>query len=71
MIQEKFYMVQGGGPSTYKHENFESAANEAKRLARLNPDQNFIVMESVAGFIKREVEEIEFICDFGEDEIPF
>ena len=36
---------------TYKHDSEQSAIDEAKRLAKENPDQEFIVMESVESYV--------------------
>lgn len=55
----RFWLVwaHGGGPPTRAHKNLASAEVEASRLARLNPGQTFVVMESVLG--KRRMPEIE------------
>lgn len=40
---------------SYKHPSKESAKTEAERLARLNPGEEFIVLESVATCVSRGV----------------
>ena len=67
------YNPAGRAPS-FTHSTYESAKAEAKRLARLNPDQNFHVMESVGIARKNDVsfyvhERPGQLLD--EDEIPF
>lgn len=51
-----FFMVwsPSGRAPTYRHESFESARTEAKRLARLNPEQSFFVLVSVGEAVCRE-----------------
>lgn len=39
----------------FAHASYDSAKAEAKRLAKLNPDQPFYVMESVGMAIKHDV----------------
>jgi hypothetical protein len=50
---ESFWIVwmwnQAGAP-TKKHESYESAANEAKRLAEKHPKTEFFVMQSCRKF---------------------
>ena len=63
-----------GWSPTYIHQSLESARQEAKRLARLNPDQNFYVMESVGKARKTDVSYYVYTRDgqvFNDDEIPF
>lgn len=52
---EKFWMVwnPNGRAPTYRHDSKESATREAERLARANPEQTFIVLKAVGGFICR------------------
>lgn len=71
------YNPNGRAPH-YKHTSFESAKQEAKRLARQNPDQRFYVMESVAMALKRDVDFFIYSSNSAgqpqadlEDEIPF
>ena len=71
------YNPDGRAPH-YTHQSFESAKQEAKRLARNNPDQRFFVMESVAMAIKRDVDFCVYSSNVAgqpqadlEDEIPF
>lgn len=47
--ERTFFMVwspQGGEPSR-KHDTLREARSEANRLARLHPDQDFIILESL------------------------
>lgn len=49
----QFWMVwspQGRAP-TYRHDTWESAVNEARRLARTVPGNEFYVLHSVRGFV--------------------
>jgi len=46
--QDKFWMVLGRGVPTHRHSTEEVARNEAGRLAKLNPDQDFYVLEAIA-----------------------
>ena len=50
-----FWMVWNprGGPPTVRHVSYESARDEAKRLARQVPDNQFFVLKSV-GCAQRE-----------------
>lgn len=57
----------------FVHGSYDGAKDEAKRLARLNPDQKFYVMESVGMAVKHDVAFYAY-ADNGsvqEDEIPF
>jgi hypothetical protein len=53
----KFWMVWNPLRSqpTHKHHSFESAKTEAERLARANPNEEFIVLESVGSCRKNDV----------------
>lgn len=73
-LAQKFWMVwspSGRGP-TYKHDTRKSADDEAKRLARACPSQQFFVLKAMGGFIAVPVvpDEPEAI-DMVADEIPF
>ena len=70
-----FWMIygQGCGRPTYQHMSFESAVAEAKRLARANPDINFVILKAIAAARKDDVR-IETIQGAERDldsEIPF
>lgn len=64
-----------GRAPTYTHQSYDSAKQEAKRLARMNPDQSFYVMESVGMARKHDVSF--YACgtvdhrELSEDDIPF
>lgn len=67
-----FWMVAGDGPSRYRHESRYEAEREAKRLAALNPDQWFFVVEAVSAHIKNDVISVSLRGkDDGDDGIPF
>lgn len=76
-MSQKVYCVfnpAGAGVPRFPHPTYDSAKNEAKRLARLNPEQKFYVMESVGMAVRNEVSyyvhEDKAQGDL-EDEIPF
>jgi hypothetical protein len=60
---ERFWMVHGNGPSSYRHESREAAENEARRLAERNTGTTFYVLEAVGaalmGAVERAVEIVE------------
>lgn len=47
---QRFYVVwnPAGGAPTVRHDYYSDAMAEARRLARLNPQQEFIVLAAVA-----------------------
>ena len=57
------------GHPHYQHHSFDSAKAEAKRLARENPDQSFIVLRAV-GIARRETVAWAEVKNAGDD-IPF
>lgn len=67
-----FWMVYGIGQRspTVMHGTRHAADYEAKRLARKHPDVCFVVLESVAAVIKRDVDVIT-IRGRQDEEIPF
>ena len=44
----RFWMVLGEGTPCYRHLTRASACTEAERLARLAPNQEFVVLEAIA-----------------------
>lgn len=52
---ETFWMVVGRGTPTYRHATPESAKQEAERLARIDPSQEFFVLEAIASCKKNDV----------------
>ena len=58
-------------PPTYIHGQYESAMEEARRLARENPGMTFHVLGSIEAFIKSDVTRIGFPEDITEDYVPF
>lgn len=53
---KQFWMVYGleNRPPQHHHDSRESAVAEARRLARINPDNVFVVLEAVQAIVKRE-----------------
>lgn len=53
-----FWMVYGlhQRAPTIRHKSEFSAVTEAKRLARLNPDVQFFVLEAIHNVVKRDVD---------------
>lgn len=66
---KNFYMVlcESTGYTKYKHENYESAKQEAVRLARQNPDHDFLVLSALATVKKNDI----VIDEVLNDDIPF
>ena len=60
---------------TCRHDSYESADKEAKRLAKLHSDITFVVMESMNGYTVNNLVELKFVrpCDNPNDPdyIPF
>jgi hypothetical protein len=56
MVPEAFYLVwkSGGDAPTKRHELIESAREEARRLAKDNPQIEFFVMRAIEGVIYTE-----------------
>lgn len=52
ICQQTFYLVwnESRGKPTFKHENSVSTENEARRLAKLNPGEEFHVLASICTF---------------------
>ncbi len=65
-----FWMVWNpdGRAPTYRHTSEVSATTEAERLARANPKQTFVVLESVCA---RRVDDMICIDMRGNSDIPF
>lgn len=52
----------------FRHENFCSADNEARRLASTNPGSQFVVLESKVAYSVNNLQ----VTEFAEDaDIPF
>lgn len=66
--------AEGGGNPTVKHADFRKAKSEAKRLARNNPGQRFVVLAAALAYEKRDLDEIGFcnaVASWDDDEMPF
>lgn len=71
-MNESFWLVwnpKGRSPSM-EHRTYESAETEAKRLARINRGETFIVLESVVAVCVDDVKMIDLRPEFN-DGIPF
>ena len=55
---------------TFTHANVDSAKKEAERLAKLHPDTEFHVLQSMAFCIKQEVK-WEVMPDVNAGDLPF
>jgi hypothetical protein len=78
MKENKFWVIVNKKfPTTvtYKHDSWDSVESEAKRLARNNRNDEFIIMESIKSFKINEFVETEFVdesYDHWQDrDIPF
>ncbi|WP_341989795.1 hypothetical protein [Azorhizobium sp. AG788] len=79
-MSQRFYMVwnPAGRAPTFRHPSYEGAMREARRLARMNPSEEFIVLAAVA---TAKVPDMVKVTPFtgpitvsaqpGDDEIPF
>jgi hypothetical protein len=72
---EQFWMVYGLGQHapTREHPSKESAEAEAKRLARLNPDIWFVVLEAISAVVKQDTISVSLRVSTRniDDDIPF
>lgn len=79
MTRETFWMVYGlhQRAPVYRHKSEGSAVEEAKRLARLHPDVEFYVLETIHRVVKRDVDVTPMSVGapydhrFNPDDIPF
>lgn len=57
-MKDAFWLVwnENGHAPTFVHTSEGSAQKEASRLARLNPGQEFHVLESIGTALKRDVD---------------
>jgi hypothetical protein len=56
---------------TYKHDTMEGAAKEAERLAKCNPGQTFVVMESVTAYlVETPIQVIEYVSAHNNPDDP-
>lgn len=69
-IQDAFWIVWNpdGNNPTFRHCTKASAVAEAERLARMNPGQTFIVLQSVES---REVDTMKRVRFSDDSEVPF
>lgn len=71
---ERFYIIwnpKSSLPPSFKHPSFMEAKTEAKRLARLYPDQEFHVMEHKGTAQKVDVQFFVSHKEEDNDLIPF
>ena len=74
-----FWMVYGIGQRepAYRHEDYDSAAREASRLARNHPGTAFVVLEAITAVIKSDLIMRRYRAPLGvgntegSDDIPF
>lgn len=64
-------MVLGEGTPCYRHLTRSSACIEAERLARLAPNQEFVVLEAIATVKKSDVQWQSLMGDAQSDQVPF
>lgn len=72
MREDAFWLVwnpQGRNP-TRQHEYYQQAVSEAERLARNNPGETFIVMESVCARVVDSMKKIDMTPN-NRDCVPF
>lgn len=64
-----FWMISGTGcgSPTVRHETYERAEIEAKRLARSNPGVEFVILKSERSFQKNEFDTVEYAEDEADD----
>lgn len=65
----RFYMVVGRGTPTHRHPTYEAAEKEARRLARQDPEQEFVVLGAMSRVKKSDVTVERLHHD--DDELPF
>jgi len=74
MKSNKFWIIVNENFPTrvsYKHNSYKEAEIEAKRLARNNKPDEFIIMESIKSFKINEFTETEFVDYWTNDDAPF
>lgn len=71
ITEEQFWLVwnPSGRAPTYRHLSKASANTEARRLARLNPENTFFALKASAGF-RAEAPGLKSV-KFAVDPIPF
>lgn len=68
-MKRTFWMVVGSGVPYFRHPTEGHARAEAERLARLNPNEEFWVVESIAAVKKSDLSWED--CHPDADGIPF
>jgi hypothetical protein len=66
-----FVWCPTGWPPKHQHQSIESAINEAERLAKAHPGQQFVVLETVGARMVDLVQRIDLRPVNEPDEIPF
>lgn len=61
-MTQQFWMILNptARAPTFQHKTRKSADDEARRLARLNPGETFIILEAVCAVTRREFDVKEF-----------
>jgi len=67
----RFWMVLGEGTPCYRHLTRSAACTEAERLARLAPNQEFVVLEAIAIVKKSDVTWQRLDEMPSENDVPF
>jgi hypothetical protein len=62
-------MVVGRSTPTYRHQTYQAAEQEARRLARQDPEQEFVVLGAMARVKKTDVTVERLKND--DDDLPF
>ena len=74
-MEPQYWVVwnENGRQPVVKHESFQAARSEAKRLARNNPGEKFVVLAAAIAYVKDDVRELRFddSCDYFDRAIPF
>jgi len=74
-IETRYWMVHGSGPANAMHTTYESAKQEAQRLARCSPGTTFFVLQAVRAFRKVDAEEMDVRggapSEIADEDLPF
>lgn len=72
-MRTKFWIVwrKNGAMPVYTHNSATSALAEAKRLARENTGETFVVLESKLAVTKRDLDIVSFDEEITDADTPF